>query len=188
MYLADVTTADEARMLDEFTMPAARDLATLRPDVVVFGCTSAGALRGAAADATLCARISAVAGAPTISTIRAVRQAIAAAAPHRLGVFTPYVTALNDKIRASLAADGLPVTDISGLGITDNLAIGAVEPKQIVEHVAEAFAEREVDMIFVSCTNFRAAEAIPEIKQRLGVPVVTSNQAVVEAMMAALDS
>ena len=45
-------------MLDEFALPAARDLGTARPDVVVFGCTSAGALRGNDYDAQLCERIS----------------------------------------------------------------------------------------------------------------------------------
>ena len=46
MFMEDTTPAGENRMLDEFALPAARDLGTARPDVVVFGCTSAGALRG----------------------------------------------------------------------------------------------------------------------------------------------
>lgn len=36
MYLEDVTAETEARMLDEYTLPAARDLATVSPDVVIF--------------------------------------------------------------------------------------------------------------------------------------------------------
>ena len=46
MRLVEATEADEIRMLEEHTIPAARDLATIQPDVVVFSCTSAGALRG----------------------------------------------------------------------------------------------------------------------------------------------
>src|SRR6266566_3980698 len=45
MFMEDTTPAGENRMLDEFTLPAARDLGTARPDVVVFGCTIAGRLR-----------------------------------------------------------------------------------------------------------------------------------------------
>lgn len=187
MYLAEVSPAHEARMLDEFTMPAARDLATLRPDVVVFGCTSAGALRGDGADADVCARISATTGVPTISTIRAVRQAIADVAPRRIGVYTPYIEALNDRIQASLVADGVHVAHVVGLGLTDNLAIGAVEPQRIVEGVTNAFGGRDLDLVFVSCTNFRAAEAIAGINERLGIPVVTSNQAVIDAVVAAFE-
>ena len=57
MFMEDTTPAGESRMLDEFALPAARDLGTARPDVVVFGCTSAGVLRGNDYDAELCRRI-----------------------------------------------------------------------------------------------------------------------------------
>ena len=40
MFMEDTTPAGENQMLDEFALPAARDLGTARPDVVVFGCTS----------------------------------------------------------------------------------------------------------------------------------------------------
>ena len=59
MRLLGTTEADEIRMLDEYTLPAARDLATIRPDVVVFSCTSAGPLRGNAYEESLCARVTA---------------------------------------------------------------------------------------------------------------------------------
>jgi len=45
MHLPTTSPADEVRMLDAHVLPAAADLATIRPDVVVFSCTSAGALR-----------------------------------------------------------------------------------------------------------------------------------------------
>lgn len=38
MYMRDTTRQGEERMLDEFALPAARDLGTVSPDVVVFGC------------------------------------------------------------------------------------------------------------------------------------------------------
>ena len=35
----------------------------------------------------------------------------------------------------------------------------------------------EADGLFVSCTDFRAAQVIDEIEAKIGKPVVTSNQA-----------
>ncbi|MDR2984286.1 MAG: hypothetical protein LBV34_05535, partial [Nocardiopsaceae bacterium] len=137
MFLEDTTAAGEVRMLDEFALPAARDLGTARPDVVVFGCTSAGALRGNDYDADLCARISEMTGAPTVSTIGAVRDAIAGSGATSVGVITPYVDELNEKIRASIEADGTHVAAIAGLGITENFAIAEVGRDDIV-----AFAVR----------------------------------------------
>jgi maleate isomerase len=42
------------------------------------------------------------------------------------------------------------------------------------------------DLLFVSCTNFRVVEARPLLQHRFGVPVVTSNQATIDATFAAI--
>jgi maleate isomerase len=80
----------------------------------------------------------------------------------------------------------LTVVHIAGLGMTDNFGIGSVTPNEIL-----AFAEKELvdvafDLLFVSCTNFRAVEARPLLMQRFDVPVVTSNQATIDAAFDAI--
>jgi maleate isomerase len=187
MYLEDTTPKGESRMLDEHALPAAKDLATARPDVVVFGCTSAGALRGNDYDAELCRRISGLTGVATISVIASVRQAITASGARRVGVLTPYVDELNQRIRESLEADGVAVERIAGLGISDNFTIAEVPADQIVAFAERQLAGLDVDLVFVSCTNFPAMAAIPELRRRLGLPVVTSNQAAVAAVRRFLD-
>ena len=192
MYMEDTTPAGENRMLDEFALPAARDLGTARPDVVVFGCTSAGALRGNDYDAQLCQQISELTGAPVVSTIGAARAAIEACGAASVGVITPYVDELNEKIRESIQADGIDVAAITGLGITDNFQIAEVAPEEIVAFAVRALGplavEGVIDLIFASCTNFGAMTARPAIAERLGVPVVTSNQAVLAAAVARLQA
>ena len=181
MFMEDTTPAGENRMLDEFALPAARDLGTCHPDVVVFGCTSAGALRGNAFDVELCGNIAELTRVPTVSTIVSVRKAIGDAGAKRVGIATPYVAELNEKIAASVEADGVEVVRIEGLGMTENFEIARVHPDRIVEFVTGAFKGLDIDLVFVSCTNFRAIEAIPGISAALGLPVVTSNQAVLNA-------
>lgn len=190
MYMKDTTPAGENLMLDKFVLPAARDLGTARPDVVVFGCTSAGALRGNDFDTELCGRISELTGAPTVSTIRSVREAIEASGAGRIGVITPYVDELNEKIKASIEADGTQVAAITGLGITDNFEIAEVGHDEIVAFAERALGrladEAGIGLVFASCTNFGAMAARPAIAERLGLPVVTSNQAVLAAAVARL--
>jgi maleate isomerase len=190
MYMEDTTPAGENRMLDEFALPAARDLGTARPDVVVFGCTSAGALRGNDYDAQLCQQISELTHAPVVSTIGAVRAAIEVSGAASIGVITPYVDELNEKIKDSIEADGIQVAGITGLGITDNFQIAEVTPEQIADFAVEALGplavEGVIDLVFASCTNLAAMTARPAIAERLGVPVVTSNQAVLAAAVARL--
>jgi len=190
MYMQDTTPAGENRMLDEFALPAARDLGTARPDVVVFGCTSAGALRGNDYDTELCQQISELTKAPVVSTIGAVRTAIEASGAASVGVITPYVDELNERIKASIEADGIDVAAITGLGITDNFQIAEVGHDEIVAFAVEALGplavEGNIDLIFASCTNFGAMAARPAIAERLGLPVVTSNQAALAAAVARL--
>lgn len=181
MYLEDTTAAGEYRMLDEFTLPAARDLGTARPHVVVFGCTSAGALRGSDYDRDLCERISELTGAPTVSTIQAVRTAIERASARRVGIVTPYVDELNDRIRASIEADGVEVVRIAGLGMTENYEIARVPADRITEFAVQVLGGLDIDLVVASCTNFGAMEAIGDLAARLGRPVVTSNQAALAA-------
>ena len=42
---------------------------------------------------------------------------------------------------------------------------------------------RDIDLLFASCTNFRAFDAREAIQAALGVPVVTSNQAALAAVL-----
>lgn len=171
-------------MLDHHLPTAISDLATARPDVMVFGCTSAGALRGNEYEAKLITRIAAATGAETFSVAAAVRRAILSRASRRVGVITPYVDSLNEKIRESLEADGVGVAAVHGLGITDNFVIAEVEPERIAQFALECFQGSDIDLLFASCTNFRALDAREEIQEALGVPAVTSNHA---ALLAVLD-
>lgn len=180
MFMEDTTVEGESRMLDEFCFPAAHALATVRPDVIVFGCTSAGALRGNDYDTELCRRLSNQTGAPVVSTIRSVIKAISGRGARRIGVITPYVEQLNQKIAQSLVDEGLEVAAIHGLGITENFSIAEVSAAEIADFAARSFAGEKIELLFASCTNFRALDAVTAIEDKLGVPVMTSNLAALE--------
>jgi maleate isomerase len=186
MYLEHTTPEGENEMLDQFAMPAARDVGTAKPHVVVFGCTSAGALRGNEYDAALCHQIGEETGAEVVSVIASVRRAISSRGARSVAVLTPYVDSLNRKIQGSLEADGVEVVAMHGLNITDNFAIANVTPDEIADVATERLRGIRADLVFVSCTNFRAMEAIPLIETRLELPVVTSNQAAFDATMDAI--
>jgi maleate isomerase len=188
MRLPATTEADEVRMLDAHTLPAAADLATIRPDVIVFSCTSAGALRGRAYETRLCQEIAATANAPVVSTMDAVRGELARLGARSVAVVTPYPEALTGPVRASLEADGLAVPAAAGLGLTDSLEIAAVTPDEIVRFAVETFRRGHADAVFVACCTFRAFDARDAIAAALGVPVVTSNQAALDAALRVLDA
>lgn len=177
MYLEETTVEGEEKMLDVHLPRAAEDIATARPNVVVFGCTSAGALRGNEYEAGLCRWLSERTRAPVVSVISSVRKVLSDIEAHRIAVITPYVEALNERIARSLVDDGFEVVRIAGLGIDENFAIAEVSPQEILEFARRTIKGIEADAIFVSCTNFRGMAARPALQREFGLPVVTSNQA-----------
>src|SRR5262249_15126971 len=181
------TTAEaERRMIYDHAPKAVTDLATVHPDVVAFACTSGGAVLGAEGEATLINNIARETRASVVSTNDAVGGAIERVGAKRIAVLTPYVDELNEAIAAGLERRRLSIAHMAGLAMTDNFRIGSVTPREIVAFAERELAGRQFDLVFVSCTNFRAVEARPALMQRFGVPVVTSNQATIDVAFDAI--
>lgn len=181
MYLVETTREAEIRMIEEFADQAAKDLATVEPDLLVFGCTSAGSLFGLEGDQRVCARLSALSGCPTLGVIQAVDSALAQAGAQRLAVLTPYNEDLTQSV-ASAVARGRTIVGAFGMGITDNVALADPTPEDIRAFAVKNLEGLEYDTVLISCTNFRALEARDELARLLGVPVITSNSAVLDAI------
>ena len=183
MYMEATTVKGEEEMLDDHCLPTAADVATAKPDLVVFGCTSAGALRGNAYDADLCRRISEVSGKPTVSVIESVRRKLTSLKVERVAVLTPYIEDLNVRIKASVEDDGIEVASIHGMGISVNFNLALVEPLEILAFAREKLGTNPaVDALFISCTNYQAVATLPELKKLYDLPIVTSNQAALDAV------
>jgi maleate isomerase len=186
MYLAETTAAAERVMLEDHAPQAAKDLGTLKPELVVFSCTSAGALLGVDGERSLEQDLGELSGAEIISTNAAVAARLRSLGLQRIVVVTAYVDELNREIEATLTARGLDVVSITGMGITDNYSIALVTPEEIGEFAAKAVNGQQADGVFISCTNLRAAEAADRLATELGMPVVTSNLAAVDSVLSQL--
>lgn len=182
MHLTEATPQAEQTMVDEVAPEAARLVGTAKPDLLIFGCTSAGSLAGLEGDRRLAARLGELAGCPGIGVVSSAAQALSRRGARRLALLTPYVESLTAAIASTLAEGGLEVVASHGLGIDDNLALADPTPDEIVRQALERFSGTDWDALFVSCTNFRALEAAPALEAELGRPVVTSNLAVIEAV------
>jgi maleate isomerase len=188
MYMVDTTVEGEERMLNEFTMPAAEAVATALPHVVVFGCTSAGALHGKEYDADLCERIGDMTGAVSVSVIEAVNESLRETRASSVAVVTPYIDELNERIKASIEAEGIEVATMHGMGISNNFDIASVTPEQIYDFVQTNVGPNvSADALFLSCTNFNAMSTLSMLKTGYEVPIVTSNLAALQAVRRKID-
>jgi maleate isomerase len=184
MWMVDATLEAAEAFVDDTAPKAARDLGTLEPDAVVFACTAAGATLGKEAEERLVERLGRLAGAPVVSTNAAVAVEMASHAPKRIAVITPYTPDITEGVAASRERDGYEVIHAAGMQIELNRDIGRVEPERLVDFATSELIAKRFDLIFVSCTNLRTADAIRPLEDRFAVPVVTSNGA---SMRAALD-
>ena len=182
MYLVETTREAEVAMIEEHARPAAKDVGTTNPDVLVFGCTSAGSLFGLDYDAKTCRALGDLAGCPALGVINSVSDALGAAQARRIAVITPYNEDLTRSVAAAVATDGREIVAAHGVGITVNVELADPTPDAIVHFAREKLVGLAFDTLFVSCTNFRALEAKPALEAAFGVTVITSNSAVVDAL------
>lgn len=181
MYLVETTREAEQRMIEQFAPQAADDLGTLEPDLLIFGCTSAGSLFGLDYDAKVCRELGVRAGCTALGVVSAVAEALDRQGARRLAVITPYNEDLTNSVARAVSA-GREIVCAHGMGITNNIALADPTPADIVAFAREKLAGVSFDGIFVSCTNFRAYEAREALEKAFRVPVVTSNSAVIEAV------
>ena len=151
----------------------AKLLAHAKVDVICYGCTGGGFIKGPGYDQQLSAEIEAATGIPGTTTIVGVTDALRAFDARRLCVASPYEPWLNEKLRVFLTQSGFDVLAIEGLGTQAHSSVKPAEVEALVTSVDRPDAQA----IFISCTNFGTLDIIESLEKKLGKPVVTSNSA-----------
>jgi len=181
MFLNIVTRENERKMISEDLPRAVALLKTLSPDVIVFGCTSGGALGGLSHDRNLACQIGKEARVKCVTVLSSVIDELARIETKKIGVLTPYIDEVNEDIRMSLEEAGFSVTFIDGMGLANNLDVGRVTPNEICRFVKKRLNRSiPADALFLSCTNWRVYESLPKLKPMVSLPIVTSSQAVIQ--------
>lgn len=169
----------EDAMIDTYLPEAVRDLAMVKPDVVVFACTTAGASRGAAFERQLIQSIADTTGAPTVSVMNASSRALKELGAKAVGVITPYPKAANDHIEHALEEAGFNVVAIDGLQMP-GINQSEFTANDLIEFGHQVLAGKDVDAVFISCTNLFTLDDVDTFRQAFGRPVVTSLSAALD--------
>jgi len=175
-------TPEELEKMIEHVPRASVELSHALVDVYAFGCTSGSLVKGINYDQEIIARIVEQTGRPATTTATACIQAFKKLGIRRISLATPYETWLNEKEKRFFKGNGVEVLAMEGLGLPEAEAIAAVDPGRIFR-MARAVDRPEADAVFISCTDFRAAEAIHALEQDLKKPVLTSNQVTLWALL-----
>ena len=156
---------------------AARLLADARPALIAFHCTAVSTFAPEMAEGIV-RRIADATGLPAVATADAILAALAALGARRVVLVTPYIAAVHEREVAFLAAKDVEVVGGTMGGLNTNAEMALLPPAAIAAQAREAVrAAGGADACFVSCTAIRSAGVIAELEAELGLPVLTSNQA-----------
>jgi maleate isomerase len=168
-----------AQFADSEILRAAELLAHAKVDVICYGCTGGGFIKGPGYDQQLSSEIKEATGIPGTTTIVGVTDALRVFNAKKICVASPYAQWLNDRLRVFLNQSGFEVLEIKGLGTE---AHSTIKPEE-VEALVMSVDRPEADAIFISCTNFGTLDIIESLEKKLKKPVVTSNSGSMWKMM-----
>lgn len=153
-------------------------------DLILWNGTAASWL-GFAWDARIVAAIEAHTGIPTTTAVLAINARLAKLEAKRIGLVTPYVAALEDKITANYASIGVEVVSAERLDLTRNTDYADIAPSRIGDMV-RTVARARPDAIVVMCTNLAGASVAEPLGIALSIPVIDSVRVAVEHSCALL--
>src|SRR5499433_165224 len=170
-------------MADEIAT-SAKLLSDVAPDLIVFHCTDTSMTQGPQGEGRILDIVRDATGIEALATSRLVLEALQALGLRSLLLLSPYRS--NQAVINYLSATGFAVVHDVALGLK-SLEFAAVTPREWAQ-LARKHDRAEAQGIFLSCTNTTQIQAIADIEQALGKPVVNSNQAVLWGCLKRLKS
>lgn len=157
-------------------------LCDLGPDAIAFNCTGASVANGRNSDTILNERMTTNLGVPTTNAMLAIKQALDALAVKAIVHICPFEGESVRIEQDSLNESGIELLESVALGFTDARKAALMSPDEIADNACRHDIDG-AEAILLSCANVRAFEAVELVEQRLGKPVVSTNQAMLWAVL-----
>jgi maleate isomerase len=161
---------------------AARTLERIGPAVVAFGCTSASFVDGLAGEAAVRAAIESAGIAEAVTPSGALVEKLGRLGVRRVGLGTPYEEPLGRALADLLSEAGLEPVSLVNLAYTDEEEVVAASDDVVID-LADRARTPDADAVFLACTNLPTVHLLPRLRERLGIPVLTANQVLIEAAL-----
>lgn len=162
-----------ASALGQFDLPkildAARLLADAQVDVIAWNGTSAGWL-GFETDEALCRQITETTGIPATTSVLALNEILTRTGVTELGLVTPYLEDVQQRIVANYARMGIRCTSERHLSLSRNFEFSEVSGETLSRLVGEV-AQSRPQAITTFCTNLHAAPLARDLEARTGIPM-----------------
>ena len=177
MFIPPETTRETLIEMDRTEGKAAiRQLSSVNPHVIAYGCTASSIVQGLDYDAHLRAEIAETWKVPATTAAHAILTALRTLGARSVSIVSPYTKAVDEAEHHYFESAGLKVHGGAYLGISDGFRLAEPEPGQLFE-LGRRGMDPRADALVISCLNTRSHTVIAALEQALGRPVVTSTQA-----------
>lgn len=190
MRMKHVTPEELARMNADSTRCVA-ELVDAECDALAYACLVAIMSQGEQAYCTEGVRIAdAVAEngghASVVTSAGALITGLEALGAKRVGMITPYVPSLTETVVNCVQSADIEVVDKVSLGVSDNLAVGRLDPTNLKE-VAAGLNLTGCDALIVSaCVQMPSLPMVAEIERMVGIPTLSAATATVFELLRSL--
>lgn len=168
-------TRDSLAAMEEALPAAAGLLPNARPyRVVGYGCTSASSVIGSDRVSDLVKRTCDTAH--VTNPLKAATAQANALGVSKFALLSPYVAEVNHTLRQAFSEQGIDMDVFGSFGEADEARVVRISVQSVIEAATKLGSDPSVEAVFLSCTNLRTLEAIPEIRARIEKPVLSSNQ------------
>ncbi|SEW31977.1 maleate isomerase [Cognatiyoonia koreensis] len=148
---------------------------------IAYACTSGAAEIGPDGVAS---RIKANADTESVTDpVTALVAACGALGIKRLGLLSPYVASVSQKLRNVLLDNGIATPVFGSFEVAKEATVVRIDAQSINDAALDLMAGADVDALFLSCTNLQTRDVIAPLEHALGKPVLTSNQVLAWHMM-----
>jgi len=167
----------------EMVRQCARDLCSVGPEVLAYGCTSGSFINGVRGERRMVEVMRSVSGADAVTTSGALLAALAHLGVTRVATATPYDAEVTARLAGFLEEAGIGVVGSGHLGLHGEIW---KVPDRTTMHLVREADTPEAEAIVVSCTNLATYDIIGPLEDELGKPVISANLATMWATMRAL--
>ncbi|TKC79201.1 Asp/Glu racemase [Trinickia terrae] len=184
-------TPEELKKMDVDSDRCALELSDARCDVLAYACLVAIMCQGPGYHRVSESRLRKTVesnGAPTpiVSSAGALVEGVKTMGFKRVAIITPYMKPLTQQVIDYIQSEDIEVTDSISLEVSDNLAVGRLDPMNLIGHADRLDIGKADAVVLSACVQMPSLPAIQAVEDRLGKPVLSAATSTVYRMLKTL--
>lgn len=185
-------TPEQLAAMDADSLRCAAELADARVDAMAYACLVAIMSQGRGYHNESEPNLARVAkeesgeDIPVLSSAGALTEALAHLGVKKIAVVTPYMKPLTETVCDYIEHEGFEVTGSLSLEVPDNLAVGRLDPQNLLEHAARVDTSGADALVISACVQMPSLPVLDPLQQQFDIPVLSAAAATTWRLLGSL--